>query len=32
VVTRSTWPDPSVKYPPYRTPLAILKWVTRRSM
>ncbi len=32
VVTRGTWPDPSVKYPPYRTPLSLLKWITRRAM
>ena len=27
VVKRSTWADPSIKYPPYRTPLSVLRRV-----
>jgi aldehyde dehydrogenase (NAD+) len=27
VVKRSTWIDPSIRYPPYRTPLKILRRV-----
>jgi hypothetical protein len=25
VVRRSTWADPRTKYPPYKTPLAVLR-------
>lgn len=32
VVRRRTWPDPSLKYPPYKTPLALLKRLLPRIL
>jgi len=32
VVRRTTWPDPSLKYPPYKTPLALLKRLMPRIL